>query len=281
MIYSLLFVDDDSEICEVARAFLEKTGPFKVTTSDTVKKSQRLLKKNHYDAIISDYDMPVTDGISFLKSLRSKGNKIPFVILTGKGNDQVVIDALNSGADLYFVKTDSPKDLFYHVSEKLVPLIKSRQAEIIFHEIFTQSPIAIELYNSDGKLLQVNTASLDLFGIIDPKEISLFDLYKDPNVPEQMLKQLRRGERIEYTTTFDFDLVKQHHLYKTTKSGTIFIQVQITPISLSYPDITGGYLVQIQDLTDQKRSEDALKSSEARYRSIFSNSHSVMLIINP
>ncbi|HPP78745.1 PAS domain S-box protein [Methanospirillum sp.] len=281
MDYSLLFVDDDSEICEVARAFLEKTGPFKVTTSDTVKKSQRLLKKNHYDAIISDYDMPVTDGISFLKSLRSKGNKIPFVILTGKGNDQVVIDALNSGADLYFVKTDSPKDLFYHVSEKLVPLIKSRQAEIIFHEIFTQSPIAIELYNSDGKLLQVNTASLDLFGIIDPKEISLFDLYKDPNVPEQMLKQLRRGERIEYTTTFDFDLVKQHHLYKTTKSGTIFIQVQITPISLSYPDITGGYLVQIQDLTDQKRSEDALKSSEARYRSIFSNSHSVMLIINP
>jgi PAS domain S-box-containing protein len=252
-----------------------------VTTSDTVKKSQRLLKKNHYDAIISDFDMPVTDGISFLRSLRSKGNKIPFVILTGKGNDQVVIDALNSGADLYFIKTDSPKDLFYHMSEKLVPLIKSKQAEIIFHEIFTQSPIAIELYNADGKLLQVNNACLDLFGIIDPKEISMFDLYNDPNVPEEMLKQLRRGQRIEYTATFDFDLVKEHHLYKTRKSGTIFIKVQITPISLSYPDITGGYLVQIQDLTDQKRSEDALKSSEARYRSIFSNSHSVMLIINP
>ena len=117
MIFSLLFVDDDPEIFSIAKTFLEKTGPFKVTTSESVKKSQRLLKKHHYDAIISDFDMPVTDGLTFLRSLRSKGNKIPFVILTGKGNDQVIIDALNSGADLYFVKTDSPKDLFYQLSE--------------------------------------------------------------------------------------------------------------------------------------------------------------------
>lgn len=281
MIFSLLFVDDDPEICSVAKTFLEKTGPFKVTTSESVKKSQRLLKKHHYDAIISDFDMPVTDGLTFLRSLRSKGNKIPFVILTGKGNDQVIIDALNSGADLYFVKTDSPKDLFYQLSEKLIPLIRSKQAEIIFHEIFTQSPIAIELFNAEGKLLQVNKACLDLFGVVHPKEIAMFDLFQDPNVPEDALKQLKTGERVEYSSRFDFDLVQQHALYKTTKTGQIYIHVQITPISLSYPDITGGYLVQIQDLTEQKKSEMALKSSEERYRSIFSNNHSVMLIISP
>ena len=281
MIYSLLFVDDDSEICSISRAFLEKTGPFKVTTSDTVKRAQRLLKKSHYDAIISDFEMPVTDGLSFLRTLRSKGNKIPFVILTGKGNDQVIIEALNSGADLYFVKTDSPSDLFHQLSEKLVPLIKSKQAEVIFHDISTQSPIAIELYNSDGKLLQVNEACLDLFGVVNPKEIAMFDLFLDPNIPKDALQRLKSGEKIDYFIHFDFDLVKQHKLYKTTKSGQIDIHVQITPISLSFPDITGGYLVQIQDLTDQRRSEVALKSSEERYRSIFSNSHSVMLIINP
>ena len=109
----------------------------------------------------------------------------------------------------------------------------------------------------------------------------MFDLFQDPNVPEDALKQLKTGERVEYSSRFDFDLVQQHALYKTTKTGQIYIHVQITPISLSYPDITGGYLVQIQDLTEQKKSEMALKSSEERYRSIFSNNHSVMLIISP
>ena len=157
----------------IAETFLENTGPVKVTTSESVKKSKRLLKKYHYDAIISDFDMPVTDGLTFLRSLRSKGNKIPFVILTGKGNDQVIIDALNSGADLYFVKTDSPKDLFYQLSEKLIPLIRSKQAEIIFHEIFTQSPIAIELFNSDGKLLPVNKGCLVPVGLVRHRRLQM------------------------------------------------------------------------------------------------------------
>lgn len=240
MIYTLLFVDDDPEICSIAKAFLEKTGPFNVTTTDSVQKSKRLLKKNHYDAIISDFDMPGTDGLAFLRAIRSKGNRIPFVLFTGKGREQIIIDALNSGADLYFVKNDSPKELFYNLAEKLITLIKSKQAEVIFHEIFTQSPIAIELFNSEGKLLQVNKACLDLFGVINSKELHMFDLFQDPNLPQNVIRDIKIGDRIEYTALFDFDLVKKNKLYKTTKTGKMCINVQITPLALSYPNITGG-----------------------------------------
>ena len=281
MVYSVLFIDDDPEICSIAKAFLEKTGSFKVTTSDSVKNSQQLLKKTHFDAIISDYAMPGSDGLAFLRSVRCKGNRIPFVILTGKGKEQIIIDALNSGADLYFEKSDTLKDLFHQISEKLVPLIKSKQAEVIFHEIFTQSPIAIEIYNSEGKLLQVNNACLDLFGIESQTEIFLFDLFQDPNIPKEVLKRLKNGEKIEYTRSFDFDLVKKKKLYNTSKTGEMYIKVQITPLDHSDINITGGYLVQIQDLTEQTISECALKTSEEKYRSIFSNNHSVMLIIDP
>lgn len=281
MIYSLLFIDDDLEICSVAKTFLEKTGSFKVTTADSVRKSQAFLEKNHYDAIISDFDMPETDGLSFLRSIRSKGNKIPFAVLTGKGKEQNIIDSLNSGADLYFIKNEEPKQLFYQISEKLIPLIKSKQAEVVFHEMFSQSPIAIELFNSEGKLLSVNEACLELFGLKNQDEIAMFDLFQDPNIPKDILKNLNKKEKIEYTIPFDFDLVKKLNLYTTSKTGQIYINMQISPLFLSFPNITGGYLVQIQDLTDQKNHEYALKASEERYKSIFSNSHSVMLILSP
>ena len=57
-----------------------------------------------YDAIISDYQIPDMDGIEFLKKVRSSGNSIPFIIFTGKGREEVVIEALNAGADFYLQK---------------------------------------------------------------------------------------------------------------------------------------------------------------------------------
>lgn len=281
MSYSLLFVDDDKEICTIAKSFLEKTDSFKVATADSVKESFHLLKKNHYDAIISDFNMPEEDGISFLREVRSEGNKIPFVILTGMGKEEVIINALNSGADLYFVKDESPKELFGLLSEKLLQVIKSKQAEIVFHEIFNQSPIAILLYNSEGKLVQANPACMKMFNVSDKSEIDLFGNSTDQTIPMDILTELKTGEQINYTIPITInrrDVKNDNEKYTLEKR---FINILITPISLSYPDITGEFLIQLQDLTEQKLSEFALKTSEERYRSFFVNSHSIMLIIHP
>lgn len=281
MIYSLLFVDDDREICTIAKSFLEKTEVFRVFTADSVKESYSLLKNNHYDAIISDFNMPEEDGISFLKEIRNTGNKIPFVILTGMGKEEVIINALNNGADLYFVKDESPQELFELLTDRLVPLIKSKQAEIVFHEIFYQSPNAILLYNSEGRLIQANPACMRMFGVSDRKEIDLFDQGEDQSIPVDMLNRLQNGEKIEYAVPHDFMRIVLDNGIPTKQKDQRFLNIFITPISLSCPNITGGYLVQIQDVTQQKKSESILKSSEERYRSFFVNSHSVMLIIHP
>ena len=74
---------------------------------------------NRYDAIISDYQMPGTNGIDFLKSLRSKGNKMPFILFTGRGREEVVIEALNSGADFYLQKGGNPDAQFIELEHKV------------------------------------------------------------------------------------------------------------------------------------------------------------------
>ena len=61
-----------------------------------------------YDAVILDYQMPETNGIDFLKLIRSRDDPIPFILFTGRGREEVVIEALNSGADFYLQKGGDP-----------------------------------------------------------------------------------------------------------------------------------------------------------------------------
>jgi CheY-like chemotaxis protein len=59
------------------------------------------LQARRYDGIISDYQMPDMDGIAFLKYVRAHYECLPFILFTGRGREEVVIDAVNNGADFY------------------------------------------------------------------------------------------------------------------------------------------------------------------------------------
>jgi DNA-binding response OmpR family regulator len=71
-----------------------------------------MLQLHPYDVIVADYLMPEMDGIEFLKGLRASGCTIPFIIFTGKGREDVAIEALNSGADFYLQKGGNPRSQF-------------------------------------------------------------------------------------------------------------------------------------------------------------------------
>jgi len=126
---NILCVDDESSLLEVCKIFLERSGQFTVDTALSAYSALDLLKHNTYHAIVSDYQMPGMDGIEFLKSVRSSGNTIPFIIFTGKGREDVVIEALNEGADFYLQKGGKPKPQFAELKHKLNLAIQQRQAE--------------------------------------------------------------------------------------------------------------------------------------------------------
>ena len=70
------------------------------------------LKKEYFDIVISDYMMPGMNGLEFLDTLRKKGNDIPFIIFTGRGEEGMAIEALNKGANRYIRKEGRPEVIF-------------------------------------------------------------------------------------------------------------------------------------------------------------------------
>ena len=129
----------------------------------------------------------------------------------------------------------------------------------LFKTIFYDSPIAIELYDANGKLIEVNKTCVDLFGVLDQLELKGFELFKDPNIPIEEITKLKRGKTIRYESDFDFEKVKDYKLYKTSKSGTINLDILITPLSLESKGLINNYLVQIQDITKQTQTESVLR----------------------
>jgi PAS domain S-box-containing protein len=150
----------------------------------------------------------------------------------------------------------------------VVEITKRKQFEIALKEseeryrsLYSQSPIAIEYYDTNGKLVDVNDSCMKLFGIEDKYELVGFDLFADPNLPDKSKENLKNGHIVRYQEEFDFEKVIEKKLYRTNKRGTIWIDVSIKPITLH-----NGYLVQIQNITSQKLAEMKLAESEARWQ---------------
>ncbi|MEI7433952.1 MAG: response regulator [Methanomicrobiales archaeon] len=85
----ILYTDDEPDLLEIGKIFLEQEEDIEVHTKICVADSLDTLATCHYDAIVSDFRMPGTDGIQFLKVIRSEGNRIPFILFTGQGREEI------------------------------------------------------------------------------------------------------------------------------------------------------------------------------------------------
>ena len=102
---SILYVDDEPGYRQLVKIYLEEEGGFKVDTAGSAKSALTKLEHNGYDAVVSDYQMPEMDGITFLKKLRSQSNFIPFIVFSGNQREEVSRETLEQGADCYVPKS--------------------------------------------------------------------------------------------------------------------------------------------------------------------------------
>lgn len=115
----ILIVDDDRFFTKVLKIIL--TGEnFEVSVAPGLEEARELLRRNSFDVIISDLRMPDgNDGLKLLEQLRAEGNPVPFIMLTGYGEVDNYLVAMNAGATEYLNKPVRSQELIAIIRNSL------------------------------------------------------------------------------------------------------------------------------------------------------------------
>ncbi len=138
-IIEILLVDDEETLLDASKLYLEKLSEkFQIYPINSAKKALAKLKSTTFDIIISDYQMPEMNGLDFLAKLRDLGNETPFIIFTGKGREEVAIQALNLGADYYLQKGGETRSQFRELVNLIEKLVEKKQIDFARKRLLEQ-----------------------------------------------------------------------------------------------------------------------------------------------
>jgi len=161
----VLLVDDDEATVELSTRFLERelTDVSVTGLTDPVMVAEHV-REREYDCIVSDYDMPDLNGLDLLAALREDGCQVPFVLFTGKGNEEIASQAISAGVDEYLQK-DGP-DVYPVLANKIETLVEKHWAESQVRQGFLAIESAQEgigIIDADGTFRYVNPAYADVY----------------------------------------------------------------------------------------------------------------------
>jgi len=100
----VLHAEDDAQLGSLAGEFLEREGDLSVTHVEDAQAALDALAADAFECVVSDYDMPGTNGIELLDAVRDTHPDLPFILFTGKGSEEVASDAISKGVTDYLQK---------------------------------------------------------------------------------------------------------------------------------------------------------------------------------
>lgn len=199
----ILIIDDDEDDFFITSEYLKQIQDYalKVDWCYRFNDAIQLVQKRAYDMYFVDYRLGAKTGIDFLKEAVAHGCEEPIVLLTGKGNKTIDIQATQMGATDYLVKTELNVDklerCIRYALERTSYVKALRANERKYRSIFELSKDAVFIANRDLRFRDVNQATSDLLGY-DREELSamsVFDLVED-DLERRTLQRIlqREGE---------------------------------------------------------------------------------------
>ena len=278
----VLYVDDEPGLLEIAKLFLEACGEFVVDTAESAAAALDIFSGRTYDAIISDFHMPGMDGIEFLRHIRASDNTIPFILFTGRGREEVVINAINNGADFYLQKGGDPKAQFAELSHKIRQAVRRRVAEQElrkseerYRSIVNDQTEMITRFDADGTITFANEAFRSFFvpvlgldqvmgknfrTILQTGTFEALDKFLGALNPDKPIREMEREV--------------------TGRDGKIYWQRWSVRALFDPQGNPSEYQVVGRDITEKKVAEAATSRSKEYLNQIFSSVQAGIVIID-
>ncbi|HUV61876.1 MAG TPA: PAS domain S-box protein [Thermoplasmata archaeon] len=269
----VLYVDDEQEFVNLAIRLLGGGGAISVSGVTSADVALKMLEDDDFDVIISDYQMPGMNGIDLLRKIRAAGIDTPFVVVTGKGREDVAVDALNSGADLYIQKSLDLKALFAEISTTVKSLADKKRAERsllkerdFLSRIIDMNAVGIAAFDLSGRIVIWNPGMEMLSGVM--KESALGKTMS--REMSSMLSATIDDAHIDNVLKGDVSMLNERRFVDSETGKESYFDVSYFPVTDDAGASIGG-LILISETTERKKMQVSLIDSEKRLRFLLEN----------
>ena len=256
----ILLIEDNPDHIIFTKRVLKKANPsYEVDLAGQAKEALRKIAEENYDLILCDYRLPDSSALDILKQIRGKGGDLPFIVVTSSGSEKIAVELMKEGAYDYVVKDVSYEDTLPVVVKRTIERFnakkerenletKVRQAAEEWEATFNSITDLISIHNVDFKIIRVNKAFTNMFGM-KPEEVIGKTCYeilhgtKEPpaNCPHKKVLEAKKPQQTEFFEA----------------RFKIYLEASISPILNEKGEIIGTVHI-IKDITLRKKAEQKL-----------------------
>ncbi|MFC6722646.1 PAS domain S-box protein [Halobacteriaceae bacterium SHR40] len=277
-IITVLYIDDGSGVTDRTVASLEREDErITVRTATNAKEGLDLLATSTVDCIVSEYDLPMTNGIEFLKTVRKESPDLPFILYTEHGSEEVASQAISAGVTEYLEKEKPGQesvlvDRIHHAVSDRGPAIDREQRSNRLEQILKTVPSCVVQLDRDGRFIFANDRAVEVLGL---QQTELMDrAYNDPEweisdldgnpIPDDQLpfRQVRDTGQ---------SLHGFRHKIRWPDETEKILSVNGAPLFDDDRSIE-SVVCSLTDITDRVERQSRIKETTARLEALFENS---------
>jgi two-component system cell cycle sensor histidine kinase/response regulator CckA len=264
--YKILLVDDDDGLVGLMRKHLEREG-FKTNASGSGGEAISWLGEHEVDLMLLDYKLPDMTGRELIQALTARKNAVPFILVTGQGDERVAVDMMKGGARDYLVKDQAFLELLPSVVDQVIEQLNRekrleaaeaavRESEAQYRSIFNSALDAVLVSTFDGRIIDANPQASSMFGYSSKEflDMSVRDLINSDQ------RHLYDEILLEFRSTGKFSAES----VVVQKDGTM-IDVDIRGSVFTVKG-ENQMLVIIRDISERKWAEEELKLTNQQLR---------------
>jgi len=265
---SVLIVDDEPLICEQMAQILSRRC-LEVFTAFNGQEALEIFSSRPIDAIVSDIDMPVMNGIELLKVIRSSHPNLPFIITTGLKNLDVLINAIEYHVTSFIPKPVQKNDLIVKLSTvseaKKISIELERNKNLLdqYKFIVDQSAL-VSKADTDGIITYVNDNFSTLSGYSREELIGHpHNIIRHPDMPSDIFKEMWETIRAKR--------IWRGIIHNRNKQGERYtVKSTVAPIT----DIHGNiveYMSIREDITELMEKDNQIQEEKQKLQDILNH----------
>ncbi|MDQ3854902.1 MAG: EAL domain-containing protein [Chloroflexota bacterium] len=252
---TLLIVEDDPTIALLGRRSLQKAG-YGVVIATSPEEALARVEQQSFVLVILDYGLQGVTGLELYQQLKGAGHDLPVILVTGRGDEATVIEALRAGVRDYLIKSDRYLQYLPEAVERVLAQVRTDRAlqelQAQFQATFNQAAVGIAHIGINGEWLLVNQRFCDIVG--RGREALENFTWKELTHPDDLDGDMQLAQRLLAGEIPQYDIEKR---YIRDDRTIVWVHLYVSLVR----DTSGAprhFISVVEDITDRKMLEQQL-----------------------